>query len=73
MSAVNSSKFVVPEEYWHQYKRARVTFRHHIIYNPQTEVNGCWVVIFVRATFGALLLAYFQISNLVNNAMLLRC
>lgn len=39
VSAVNSSKFVVPEGYWQQYKRARVTFRHHIIYNPQTEVD----------------------------------
>ena len=38
VGAVNSSKFVVPEGYWEQYKRARVTFRHHIIYNPQTEV-----------------------------------
>ncbi|CAM9485824.1 unnamed protein product [Hapterophycus canaliculatus] len=37
MSAVDSSKFVVPEDYWAQYKRARLTFRHHIVYNPQTE------------------------------------
>lgn len=39
MRAVNSSKFVVPEGYWEQYKMARVTFRHHIIYNPATEVG----------------------------------
>jgi len=39
MRAVNSSKFVVPEGYWEQYKMARVTFRHHIIYNPETEVG----------------------------------
>lgn len=43
MHAVNSSKFVVPEGYWEQYKMARVTFRHHIIYNPATEV-GCSLV-----------------------------
>eukprot|EP00903_Cladosiphon_okamuranus_P010646 g10067.t1 len=39
ISAVNSSKFIVPKGYWEQYKRARVTFRHHIIYNPQTETT----------------------------------
>ncbi|CAM9095247.1 unnamed protein product, partial [Ectocarpus fasciculatus] len=37
MGAINSSRFVIPEGYWDQYKRARLTFRHHIIYNPQSE------------------------------------
>lgn len=37
--AVNASKFTVPEGYWAQYKRARLTFRHHIIYDPKAEVG----------------------------------
>lgn len=37
--AVETSKFVVPGGYWQEYKRARLTFRHHIVYDPQTEVR----------------------------------
>ena len=37
--AVDASKFTVPENYWAQYKRARLTFRHHIIYDPKAEVG----------------------------------
>ncbi|CAM9157672.1 unnamed protein product [Ectocarpus sp. 6 AP-2014] len=39
IGAINSSRFVIPEGYWEQYKRARLTFRHHIIYNPETETT----------------------------------
>ncbi|CAM9465207.1 unnamed protein product [Scytosiphon promiscuus] len=39
INAVKSSKFVVPEGYWAQYRKARVTFRHHIIYNPHTKTT----------------------------------
>ncbi|CAM9847341.1 unnamed protein product, partial [Ectocarpus sp. 12 AP-2014] len=31
--------FVIPEGYWEQYKRARLTFRHHVVYNPETETT----------------------------------
>lgn len=48
--AVNSSKFVVPEGYWEQYKMARLTFRHHIIYNSQTEVECCLMFVFTFAS-----------------------
>ena len=37
--AVERSKFVVPKGYWEEYKRARVTFRHHIVYDPRTQVE----------------------------------
>lgn len=40
ITAIGKTKLVVPEEYWSQYKRARLTFRHHIVYDPQTKVCG---------------------------------